>query len=413
LLAWFDDVFCCVQDIDELKQYIVEKISYHESHAGAFESLAKLLLANFSLVTKKDDETSVTATQSLEQDSTTPYSSVAESYSRSSSALRSRQAQSRHSQGDSKSRSVVSLTGESATSEALKVGFVFVDDNSVLTEDGQPMRIPKLPNVPNRLRNARIDGLNKHYGKKKHRHFDSRGTDRASGSRESAGQGTAGTATGTDAASNAATANTRVGSPNSYRGGIAEDSSVADSLPMSPLQSVISAARASVREGASSPYYNSTRAATGGYSSHPTSAAGFSGRPMSNNSGQVVLHRGAAQLDSGRGTPTSTFSPRLHTGSSAYSAFGSPSTPSQKIRFAQEARNTPPPLSSKEDLYALLGVSDTTDDSSVGGRSVGSRSHNSGVPLSSAKILAKSMKESYAPLLGTLRETEDTIIMYR
>ena len=78
-------------------------------------------------------------------------------------------------------------------------------------------------------------------------------------------------------------------------------------------------------------------------------------------------------------------------------------------------------------LYALLGVIED-DNASVGSNSVENRStrsgasagvaastkgDNSGVPITGAKILAKSLKEQYAPVLGTLKETADTIIMYR
>jgi hypothetical protein len=102
------------------------------------------------------------------------------------------------------------------------------------------------------------------------------------------------------------------------------------------------------------------------------------------------------------------FSPRTGT---ADSGFGVATTPSEKIRRAEEQQEDEPLLSSKEDLYALLGVTAQDDNGSV--NSAGNKSNNSGIAMSSAKLLAKSMKVQYAPLLGTLKETADTVIMYR
>jgi len=115
-------------------------------------------------------------------------------------------------------------------------------------------------------------------------------------------------------------------------------------------------------------------------------------------------------------------SPRPGTGDSGHQTsdrFGesAPGTPSQKMRKSQSGKS-PSILNSKKELYEALGVADVPDDASSvttpsrGGRAGGAQQQSAG-PMSSAKLLAKSLKDQYSPLLGTFRQTANAIIMYR
>jgi hypothetical protein len=363
------------QEVGELKNYILEKIKYHESHASAFRNLAKMLIANYNLIHKQPDPpASVDGSQSLEGSSTTDMSSTSKSVSKSAS-----KGSSHHSRALSKvsekSRSVISLTGESATSGALQVGFVFLDDTSVLTEEGHQSQIPKLPYIPNRLRNALIDGGGKHYRGKKSAAME-RAASRSSNRTESAHH--------TEQAFSP-----RMGTAQSH----VSETQRSEHAP-TPSSAVALASPSRHNQSA-----NSGRASAG------------SERPPTHTSALVPLSRGTqGTANSMRPSGSSGmvgFSPRTGTPDSG---FGVATTPSEKLRLAEEYKEEEPLLSSKEDLYALLGVTQD-DNSSV--NSAGNKSNNSGIAMSSAKLLAKSLKVSYAPVLGTLKETADTVIMYR
>ena len=368
-----------MEEIVELKAYIVEKIHFHEIHAGKFESLGALLVANYQLLKLKDDESSVTTSlNTQDMDSMT---------SRSRSTVRrgsimSRPASTTPSGRLTREPSTVSLKGddESERSHSPRVGFV-LDDDSLLTEEGVQSRIPKLPFVPNRFKNSNIDGratVAKMRARKQKAApvVEPPPPDALAKLLMSDGRAD----TRVDAASPRAT----VASPR-----------VADQL--SALV---------VRPGSAGLGFSSSRS----YANTPT------------NDSQVAIRR-ETPLRSASSHVGFDLSPRPGTGDSGHhlsDRFGdsAPGTPSQKMRKSQSGKS-PSVLNSKKELYEALGVADAPDDASSvtttpsrGGRPGGVQPQ-SGVPMSSAKLLAKSLKDQYSPLLGTFRQTANAIIMYR
>lgn len=396
----------------------MEKIHYHESHAGKFESLSKLLLANYTLIDAQSDADSVTGTQSLESST---YTSVSGSVSKSMST-RLRQSAKQSAKGTKsdnasldKSLSVLSLGGDdssSAVSGAIQAGLLYVDDESVLTEEGSPNRIPKLPNIPNRLRNARIDGTANKQMKSRFLK-SSKGAPTLTSAQTPARPSSAEKGGGSLPQSpTQSPAQSPVQTP-AYAPGIAEQSLVPRSAASSPSRGPTSPPAPLGR------FSGTNTAASEGFSMRGTaastrvdssaqskrSAAGFStGTTPSSGNG------GLAEARVGTGSSYGDFSPRVGT---------APSTPGERMR-QQMSQQGPSSLATKEDLYALLGVADEDNASvsshgnnSLSGAGYGGAGGNSGIPVSSAKILAKSMKDQYAPVLGTLKETENAVIMYR
>jgi hypothetical protein len=282
--------------------------------------------------------------------------------------------------------SVISLKGEEEDGDdeeymvpgGHRVGFM-LDDTSVLTDEAAPSRIPKLPYIPNRLKNSSIDGkaaLAKIRARKKDpnevkagpevRYAALRGESRESRLIRDASSPTPST--------DSRSTTSRV--PN------------LNALLLRPISS----------HKASSPVATAD-----------------------NGSEMVVRQRMPSPIRSNSSrVGFSDLTPRVSTAGSNGDQFGgdfsAPGTPSQKMRKSHSEKVVSSLTSTKE-LYAALGVDDEENASSVGTQSRNGQSdgvkQNSNAPLSSAKLLAKSLKEQYAPVLGTLKQSQNAVIMYR
>ncbi len=390
-----------MQEIIELKGYIVEKIHFHEIHAVEFESLATVLIANYKLLQQKDDR-SVTSNSiaSAEVDSVTPGNS--RGTARKGSVM-SRQSLASGLSSLQRDPSVISLKGDDESDHTPQVGFAF-DDTSVLTEENPPLRIPVLPHIPNRLTNSCIDGrrtvmqmrarkqkfvpvveappdalamLLKSEGR-----VDTRVTAEVLSPR-TAGSKLVSPRSGPESATKLPALGALVIRPDSTAAG--------KSHTDTPNQNI----------NESSQSHHRRHNASSGVAS-PSSRVGFdlSSRPNTADSERFSHRPGTAD----------SFDSQFNDSSK-------PGTPSQKMRQSRSDKVVSK-LSSKQELYEALGVADEEEESSVsspvsrGGRSNTSAKQNT-VPMTSAKLLAKSLRDEYAPVLGTFRETENEVIMYR
>ena len=347
------------------------------------------------------------------------------------------------SRSDTKSISLIQTTTEESIAiqpEEVKANtatsMYYIDDASILTEDGQPSRIPKLPHIPNRLRNAVIDGKNKNYKKKNKK--NTLGLDLIEKTKESQ--------QGEDSISPLrwispvrSTTPSRQGSQYGTPLASARGESFTPRPKLTTGREFYDA-------------YLTKQTAAGTTGDYVTTGTGTGSAPASQRPGSTLASARSTPKTSTRHMPfgSSSHSPSQHSGSpsrgagtstlwsptasdrsssrsgSSTSGMGSRGwattptlTPSQKIRQGHQLADDQPGPTSTEDLYALIGVIEEEDHASIG--SGGSRRRggggpaatNTGIIESSAKVLAKAMKEQYAPVLGTLKETENTVIMYR
>ena len=344
------------------------------------------------------------------------------------------------SRSDTKSISLIQTTTEESAviqpegvNASTATSMYYIDDASILTEDGQPSRIPKLPHIPNRLRNAVIDGKNKNYKKKNKKNTlvldliektkdSQQGEDSISPLRwispiRSPTPSRPGSRYGTPLASargESFTPRPKLTTGREFYDAYLIKQAAAETTG-DHVTTGTGSATASQRPGstlasARSTPKTSTRHMPFGSSSHSPSQ--HSGSPI----------RGASSLWSP--TASGMWSSRSGSSTSEMGSRGwatTPTlTPSQKIRQGHQLAGDQPGPTSTEDLYALIGVIEEEDHASIGsggGRrragGGGPAATNTGIIESSAKVLAKAMKEQYAPVLGTLKETENTVIMYR
>ena len=299
--------------------------------------------------------------------------------------------------------SVISLKGDDE-SDRTPVGFAF-DDTSVLTEENPPSRIPILPHIPNRLKNSCIDGRRTVMQMRARKQkfvpvveappdalamllkSEGRADTRVTAdvlSPRSTGANLLSPRTGPESATKLPALAALVIRPDS--------TATSKSHPDAPNQNEHESSQSRRRHNASSGGINS-----------PSSRVGF-------------------DLPSRPGTADSErFSQRPGTADSFDSQFNDsskPGTPSQKLRQSRSDKVVSK-LSSKQELYEALGVADETEEESSvsspvsrGGRSSTSAKQNI-VPMTSAKLLAKSLRDDYAPVLGTFRQSENEVIMYR
>jgi hypothetical protein len=380
------------------------------------------------------------------------------------------------------------LSPGSASRGAMAAGFVFMDDESVLTEEGgggggaaggggnrsrggtgnkssagsmgaavagggsgapggvdTMPRAPVLPYIPNRLKNCFIDGRKGMRRKKKrtgradllHGEEDTqdgvgsgggdqssamspKGSEFGGGSMDSVVMGLLAATRGVTSPGGGGSLspyNGRTSANNSRYGGNTHHNHPRSgtNTPLLPpiklgsgsaFASPISSARQQQQLVAFSPAPSSRGGNGGFYSSAPSSSRGGGGGAGGGSNRFVTSPSGSGNYNYNNGSRPQSSS--------------APSTPGQKLRMALQNQQVAA-LQSREDLYARLGVADDEASASSHGRSVMSPTGSAAAASSPAKManasaskrLAMAMQDHYAPILGTLKETEHAVIMYR